>query len=103
MISDGQLEELRAYRAAERRLTLPPDPSFSDLVIAGANGRYPVHRWFRFKESFSADLLKTVLAEVLPPGTRRIRLLDPFCGVGTSLVASQELAAHGLDIDAAGI
>jgi len=103
MISDSQLEELRAYRAAERRLTLTQDPSFSDLVIAGSNERYPVHRWFRFKESFSADLLKTVLAEVLSPGTRRIRLLDPFCGVGTSLVASQELAAHGLDIEAAGI
>jgi DNA modification methylase len=102
MISDAELPELSFFRKAEARSRFEVSTLYEDLVVAATNDRSPVHRWFRFKESFSADLLKVVLDD-LKPKRKKFRLLDPFCGVGTSLVASQELRAAGYVIGAIGI
>jgi SAM-dependent methyltransferase len=51
----------------------------------------PIHRWMRFKEGFSQDLVATLFDEYLPKRARRVSLLDPFCGVGTSLLAGETL------------
>lgn len=54
--------------------------------------RRPVYRWFQIKESFSSGIVR-LLAETwgLAEGDR---VLDPFCGAGTTLLACKEL---GLD------
>jgi hypothetical protein len=101
MISDAEFPELQIFRRAEAQSRFEQAIDFEQLVVASTNERAPVHRWFRFKESFSADLLRVVLTE-LPTRRAKIRLLDPFCGVGTSLVAAQELRSH-FDIIATGI
>ena len=102
MISDADLPELSFFRTAETRSRFEVSALYHDLVTAAANDRSPVHRWFRFKESFSADLLRVVLDD-LKPKRKVIHLLDPFCGVGTSLVASQELCSSDYAITATGI
>lgn len=103
MITDDQLPELSDFRKAEKKFHVREDFDFSSLVVPGDNSGMPVHRWFRFKESFSADLLKEIL-EVIPDDLgKRIRLLDPFCGVATSLISSQEMSSLGYDIEAVGI
>lgn len=102
MISDAAIPELPIFRRAESLSKFEIAHAFQDLVVAGSNDRMPVHRWFRFKESFSADLLGTVLREFVPRH-RHLRLLDPFCGVGTSLVAAQELTGQGIPVTATGI
>lgn len=102
MISDSQLPELKTFRRAERALPLSQDPKYAALVVASSNEDYPVHRWFRFKEAFSADLLSAIVAAV-PPTDGTLRVLDPFCGVGTCLLAAQELSGNGRDIVAVGI
>src|SRR6266566_3335855 len=91
MISEQQLPELRTYRRLEREMPVEAASSFERLVVPGVNERLPVHRWFRFKEGFSADLLRTVLESLSLSGRNNLRILDPFCGVGTTLVGSQEL------------
>jgi hypothetical protein len=48
------------------------------------NGNLPRHRWYRFKEGFSAGLVSHFVAEYLP--SRNGRLLDPFLGSGTTAV-----------------
>ena len=103
MISDSQLPELSRFKEVEATLHLRFDPTFANCVVPLGNERLPVHRWFRFKESFSADFTRTLLSLLRPGLGRSLRLLDPFCGVGTALVASQELAAAGYSIDATGI
>jgi len=60
---------------------------FDALPTANENASEPVHRWFHYKESFSYRLLDVVLRFF--PQNSQIRFLDPFCGVGTSLVAAQ--------------
>lgn len=102
MILDADLPELNFFRKAETRSRLRLAREYEGLVVANGNDRLPIHRWFRFKESFSADLLKKVLGD-LELRRNKIRLLDPFCGVGTSLVASQELSLAGYFIEATGI
>jgi hypothetical protein len=92
MISDKQLPELKAYRRLEATIPVETMSVYERLVVPGANERLPVHRWFRFKEGFSADLLRTVLESTELSKRKSLRILDPFCGVGTTLVSSQELS-----------
>src|SRR6266567_9547919 len=50
------------------------------------NMRLPVHRWFRYSAGFSAEWVKSVLAEVRK--TADVTVLDPFAGAGTTLLAA---------------
>jgi hypothetical protein len=102
MISEKQLPELRTYRKLERAMPIEAASGFERLVVPGVNERLPVHRWFRFKEGFSADLLRTVLESLDLSGKKSLRVLDPFCGVGTTLIGSQELS-KAINITAIGI
>ena len=104
MIHDSQLPELSAFRAAERNLPFAKSDSLANLVAPQGNEGSPVHRWFRFKESFSAAFVRATLQEIARKrGRSRLDLLDPFCGVGTSLVAAQQCSAEGLSVLATGI
>lgn len=48
----------------------------------------PIHRWFRLTPSFSPDLVADILEHWNVQNTARI--LDPFCGVGTTPLLCQE-------------
>ena len=60
----------------------------------GPNGTLPRHRWYRFKEGFSAGLVSTFTDEHLPDNGGR--LLDPFLGSGTTAVEGARLG-HFVD------
>ena len=103
MISDRDLPELGSYRRTEQQLPFDSKLEYSCLVVPAPNDSRPVHGWFRFKEGFSADLLDTVITDLWSHRRKHFSLLDPFCGVGTSLLASQELRAKGYQVSAIGI
>ncbi len=103
MISNAKLPELRDYRKLESSLPVQPDRQYGQLVVANLNEQAPVHRWFRFKEGFSAGLLSRVLESEADGLTGVVTLLDPFCGVGTTLVSSQQISKAKLKIRAIGI
>jgi hypothetical protein len=79
----------QAEEAISRRFehVLRVDPALTrSLVSFQANKTAPCHRWFRFKEGFSAALVDHLFEELGVEGP----ILDPFAGVGTTLhVASQ--------------
>ncbi len=58
---------------------------------------YPIQSWFKCREGFSIELIKKILSENSCPR----KILDPFCGSGTTLVASTELgiASVGFDVN----
>ena len=56
------------------------------LVSFQANKSANGHRWCKFKEGFSAELIRYILDEVTPKG----RLIDPFAGSGTTLFVGAE-------------
>lgn len=67
---------------------VPANPGVKYLATFNGNKGRPIHRWFPFKEGFSADLFDWLHDRFLPK-VEMIRLLDPFCGVGTSMLSAQ--------------
>lgn len=61
------------------------------LVSFQANKEVNGHRWYKYKEGFSAALLQYLFKKA---GINSGRILDPFAGSGTALFAGTE---HGLD------
>lgn len=59
------------------------------------NMRLPVHGWFRYSAGFSAEW---VIDEVR--ARRAQRVLDPFAGSGTTLIATQQAGAEAMGADA---
>lgn len=68
-----------------------------DVAFSGAM-KLPRHRWFYYKPGFSPKLVDYILKKYSPP---KKTLVDPFCGVGTSVIVSafnHGFEAHGFDI-----
>ena len=60
------------------------------LVTPYQNKRLPVYDWYNYKHSFSRDLvIKLIKKFQLNDGDK---ILDPFCGSGTTLLASKEMS-----------
>ena len=72
------------------------------VVSFQANKDEPIYRWFKYKEGFSAALVKYFLTEY---GTKTGKLLDPFAGAGTTLFAGQELGwtSYGVELLPVGV
>jgi len=47
----------------------------------------PRHRWYYFKEGFSARLIEEAI-RCNKQATRKLRILDPFCGCGTTALTA---------------
>jgi SAM-dependent methyltransferase len=61
----------------------------------------PIHGWFWYKEGFAPEIVEYALRRELEtgggkPGT----LLDPFCGVGTTLLAAKQAGIESAGVDA---
>ncbi len=70
----------------EARFTAPTEPDaragFSDPAFS-RNKALPIHRWVPWVAGYASEFVRDVLAQHLPtPGV----VLDPFAGVGTTLV-----------------
>ncbi len=52
------------------------------------NKHLPLHRWVPWVAGFSAEFVEDALRTYLPPGISNAWVLDPFAGVGTTLVES---------------
>ncbi len=66
------------------------------LVSFQANRSESEHRWYKYKEGFSASLVRYVLSKVGPQGGC---LLDPFAGSGTALFCAHERGLRSVGIE----
>src|SRR2546426_385073 len=98
LVDSSLKARLREIEHAERSLT----ERFADklklnrdldraLVSFQANKAEKEHRWCKYKEGFSAALIRYILAKVGPSAGR---ILDPFAGSGTSLFCASD---YGID------
>jgi len=62
--------------------------AYSDFIPFTVNSNYPVHRWYRFKEGYSRDIVHLLLGSF---GRNAQACLDPFGGSGTTALACQEI------------
>lgn len=75
-------------------LGLPAGVTMKDPASA-ENRNQSIHRWVPWIAGFSGNFVSDVLAKFLSKnGKRRPVVVDPFCGVGTTLV---EGLSHGFD------
>lgn len=61
------------------------------------NMRLPVHHWFRFSAGFSAEW---VAATIRASGVSNPRVLDPFAGSATTLLAAESVLATSIGVEA---
>jgi len=66
----------------------PADNALKSLVTFDDARTEPIHRWYGFKEGYSHRLLGWLLSQGIMPNDGHVRILDPYCGVGTTLLAS---------------
>jgi len=85
-----RVEQLDLFIEPESPLSANGGASeFDDPAFAG-NKTLPIHRWVPWIAGFSSDFVKSVLNQYL---TAQGAVLDPFAGVGTTLVEAI-LAGH---------
>jgi hypothetical protein len=93
----AEINELSAkYEEVYRGRLTRQDSLSRSLVSFQANKERPFYRWFKYKEAFSAELVKHIVSAAgVPNGT----LFDPFAGVGTALFAAGELGLRSVGIE----
>lgn len=75
----AQQMSLFTAQAAEHSAGIFRDPAFTD------NKHLPIHRWVPWIAGYAAAFVDDVLAAYVP-SRKTARVLDPFCGVGTTLL-----------------
>lgn len=96
-------EPAREREALERRWfpRMSRRPELATLVTAQSAQIEPFHRWTRYRQGFSPELVRRFLAEYsVPRGDEEaMPILDPFSGSGTVVVecARRRVVARGLD------
>lgn len=68
-------------------------PTFVD------NMKLPVHGWFRFSAGFSAAWATSIIRDYSGSDKTKV-VLDPFAGVGTTLLAAEEAGVRSYGIEA---
>ena len=59
--------------------------------------RLPVHRWYRYSAGFGAQWAQEVISQ--EAGNPEALVLDPFAGIGTALIASEQCGIESWGID----
>jgi len=93
----GKIPEMqKVFLALSEGITLKKTSEYGKY-FKPSKDTYPIQRWFRCREGFSIDLIKKILLENASPR----KILDPFCGSGTTLVASTDsgIGSVGFDIN----
>ncbi|NYZ78176.1 hypothetical protein H0N96_02120, partial [Candidatus Micrarchaeota archaeon] len=55
----------------------------------------PVYNWLYYKEAFSPELVVAVIKEL----KLKEPVVDPFCGIGTTLLVCKQLGMHSIGFD----
>lgn len=91
------LFELSITNEGKYSQLLVKKPEYRELVTFSQNKILPIYNWFYYKEGFSRDLVFNILQKFeIPKGSK---ILDPFCGTGTTLFAAKQLGYNAIGYD----
>src|SRR5690349_17784019 len=82
------------YEALSAGLSVRADPGLSRLVCA-TDYDAPFQRWFQYREGFTVEMCNLVISN------SEALVVDPFCGFGSTLIASKMkgLRSFGMDVN----
>jgi DNA modification methylase len=86
---------LEQLKELDSKLVLEQSDELRDRVNFTPLSDRPIHRWFKYREGYSVELVKKFI-EKLPKGSL---IVDPFCGAGTTLIAARELGYKSVGMD----
>lgn len=95
-VAFAQLEDAKAYKKYKSRTRVEPELN-RQLVSFQANKTVGLHRWYKFKEGFSSELVKWLLKRSETPVDANV--LDPFSGSGTTIVSASDLGLRSTGIE----
>ena len=77
----------------------PETPRYAERTSGSFVGNMaaPVHRWFRYSAGFSGAWAADLIAR--ESKHRRVRVLDPFAGSATTLIAAEQCGVESWGID----
>ena len=78
-------------------MKIEENPRIGKLLTFNPNKHLPIYNWFYFKEGFSRDLV-LMLLDIMHVRENE-KVLDPCCGVGTTLLACREMGLKSLGFD----
>lgn len=68
------------------------------ITTAQLNGDQKVHNWYVFPEAYSPHLIDKYAEKFGLP--QKAKMLDPFCGTGTSIISAKFKGMEGVGVDA---
>jgi SAM-dependent methyltransferase len=64
----------------------------------------PIHGWFWYKEGYASEFVEWAIKEFETKSGRKPQgILDPFCGVGTTLLCAKESSIASAGVDASSL
>ena len=69
--------------------------NLQELVTFVPNKEEPIHNWFYYKEGYAKKFVEWAVKEFSLEGP----VVDPFCGVGTTLLACKQLGIKAIGFD----
>lgn len=82
---------LSALLSTQSNLDIEDRPELGPLVHWRGNNALPIHRWYKYREGYSPELIDT-----LNLGNR---ILDPFAGSGSIMVGAAQSGRESVGID----
>ena len=75
----GVIEDLDSALEAQYSNILKKNTDLNRSIVSfQANKKNSFHRWYKYKEAFSSDLVKYLFNKYQPNG----KIFDPFAGIG---------------------
>lgn len=90
-------EYLALLEKLSKKYPIVIDKEYLELVNFKKNKEEPIHRWFDYKQGYSAELIQKIINEDKPSNQNDV--LDPFAGVGTTNLVAQELGYNSIGLD----
>jgi hypothetical protein len=84
-------------RRLENEFPVIEDDSYKPLVNFSQSRTLPIHSWFDYKQGYSPELIQKLVADLGVSSEGLI--LDPFNGVGTTLLAADSMGIRSVGFD----
>lgn len=81
----------------ESEFPVVEDETYKPLVNFSQNRSLPIHSWFDYKQGYSPELIQKLVEDLGVPKDGLI--LDPFNGVGTTLLAADSMGVSSVGFD----